>query len=334
MLRIGILTPVVRILCIIVLLMGVGLAFQPIATAAGSVVHGNVYDWSTFGTVSNAVVEVYSQPDKTLVDRYVVKSGSYEFSLPNGSYMLHGSAGTPGTPSEIDTTENITVTDSGDYTIDLILFPPIGLDDLDTINNSDYLTGVVNVTEGLNGTSTTSPPMQNSQSTQTSPPSSLLGSNRFVYLGMGVIVIAIGIVLLSFIFLRSSKKTRSSKEKKGPIWGIEEAVRATSPPMGDSEVEGQLSEDDAGKTPVTPPKMVISVQEQLLPQDCREVLAIMEKNGGRITQLDLRKALPYSEAKVSLIVSDLESRGIVKKIKKGRGNVLIINRPGDPGQDK
>jgi uncharacterized membrane protein len=39
--------------------------------------------------------------------------------------------------------------------------------------------------------------------------------------------------------------------------------------------------------------------------------------------------LPYSEAKVSLIVSDLESRGIIKKIKKGRGNILIINKPGE-----
>jgi uncharacterized membrane protein len=55
----------------------------------------------------------------------------------------------------------------------------------------------------------------------------------------------------------------------------------------------------------------------------------MEKSGGRITQLDLRKALPYSEAKVSLMITDLENRGIVKKIKKGRGNVLILNRPED-----
>jgi uncharacterized membrane protein len=77
-----------------------------------------------------------------------------------------------------------------------------------------------------------------------------------------------------------------------------------------------------------------SVQDLLLPEDCRQVLAIIEKNDGRITQLDLRKMLPYSEAKVSLIVSDLESRGLVKKIKKGRGNVLILNRQGERPPEK
>ncbi|MGM0771995.1 MAG: helix-turn-helix transcriptional regulator, partial [Halobacteriota archaeon] len=34
--------------------------------------------------------------------------------------------------------------------------------------------------------------------------------------------------------------------------------------------------------------------------------------------------LSYSEAKVSLIVSDLENRGLVEKFKKGRGNIIII----------
>ena len=37
---------------------------------------------------------------------------------------------------------------------------------------------------------------------------------------------------------------------------------------------------------------------------------------------------------MSLIVSDLESRGLIKKIKKGRGNVLIMNRPGKPEEKK
>ena len=322
--RIGILTPVARILCILMLLTGVGLAAQPTAIAVGSVVHGNVYDWSTFETTNNAVIEIYSQPNQTLIDRYVVKSGSYEFSLPDGSYMLHGSAGAPGTPSEIDTTENITVTDSGDYTIDLILFPPVGLDDLEVINDSGNLTGV-NTTGSVNIT-----PAQNAQPTQVQPSRE---SNWLIYLGVGVIVIAIGIVLLSFVLLRSSKKTRSAKEEMGQTES-EEAFMPEGPQI-DAEAEEQLpGEDDWKITPVPNQKTAISVQEQLLPQDCREVLAIMEKNGGRITQLDLRKALPYSEAKVSLIVSDLESRGIVKKIKKGRGNVLIINRPGDQAQDK
>jgi uncharacterized membrane protein len=98
-------------------------------------------------------------------------------------------------------------------------------------------------------------------------------------------------------------------------------------------VQKQAAEPSLPASPAQVPPQP-SVRDLLLPEDCRQVLSIIEKNDGRITQLDLRKMLPYSEAKVSLIVSDLESRGLVKKIKKGRGNVLILNRPGEQPPEK
>jgi len=61
-----------------------------------------------------------------------------------------------------------------------------------------------------------------------------------------------------------------------------------------------------------------------LPDDLKEVLEILKSEGGRITQKELRKRLGYSEAKMSLIVADLERRGLVEKIKKGRGNVIFL----------
>ena len=61
-----------------------------------------------------------------------------------------------------------------------------------------------------------------------------------------------------------------------------------------------------------------------LPKDLKDMVKMIEKKGGRINQSDLRKDLPYSEAKVSLMITDLESRGWIKRVKKGRGNVLIL----------
>jgi len=58
-----------------------------------------------------------------------------------------------------------------------------------------------------------------------------------------------------------------------------------------------------------------------LPKEAAQVLEIIKKEQ-RLTQKELRKKLPWSEAKVSLIVADLEERGLIKKIKKGRGNIL------------
>ncbi len=61
-----------------------------------------------------------------------------------------------------------------------------------------------------------------------------------------------------------------------------------------------------------------------MPEDLRRAVEIIKKEGGRITQKELRKRLGYSEAKVSLIIADLERRGIVEKVKKGRGNIIFL----------
>ncbi|MFH1820976.1 MAG: hypothetical protein ABH852_00825 [Methanobacteriota archaeon] len=61
-----------------------------------------------------------------------------------------------------------------------------------------------------------------------------------------------------------------------------------------------------------------------LPEDLQEIVEKVKEGGGRINQLELRQKLPYSEAKVSLMLADLESRGLIRKIKKGRGNIIIL----------
>ena len=64
--------------------------------------------------------------------------------------------------------------------------------------------------------------------------------------------------------------------------------------------------------------------EALLPDDLKEILNMIRANGNRITQRELRKKSPYSESKVSLMLSDLEERGLVEKFKRGRGNIIRI----------
>ena len=53
-----------------------------------------------------------------------------------------------------------------------------------------------------------------------------------------------------------------------------------------------------------------------------KVLSIIRKES-RITQKDLRKQIPLSEGKISLIITDLEDSGSIRKIRKGRGNILV-----------
>ncbi|MFH0978306.1 MAG: hypothetical protein V1837_03305 [Candidatus Woesearchaeota archaeon] len=57
-----------------------------------------------------------------------------------------------------------------------------------------------------------------------------------------------------------------------------------------------------------------------------EVLAFIKSHDGRTTQKDIRKQFPVSEAKISLVITELEHKGIVEKVKKGKGNIVILKR--------
>ena len=59
------------------------------------------------------------------------------------------------------------------------------------------------------------------------------------------------------------------------------------------------------------------------PDDLADLLAFIKKHK-RATQKDIRKHFALSEAKISLMIADLESQGKVKKIKKGRGNIIVF----------
>lgn len=56
------------------------------------------------------------------------------------------------------------------------------------------------------------------------------------------------------------------------------------------------------------------------------ITAYVRDQGGRTTQKEIRKHVGLSEAKVSLILADLEHHGVIEKIKKGRGNIVILKQ--------
>lgn len=77
---------------------------------------------------------------------------------------------------------------------------------------------------------------------------------------------------------------------------------------------------DAREAPAEKP----AEEKKVAKADLAEILAFVRNEGGRTTQKDLRRAIPYSEAKISLMIAELESQGKLKKIKKGRGNIIIL----------
>ena len=73
--------------------------------------------------------------------------------------------------------------------------------------------------------------------------------------------------------------------------------------------------EQTGKAPDIP--------EKEIPEDLQNLYSLIMKKGGRVTQKELRGEMKCSEAKVSLMLDDLEDRGYIKKIRKGRSNIII-----------
>ncbi|MFT4310271.1 MAG: helix-turn-helix transcriptional regulator [Candidatus Woesearchaeota archaeon] len=56
----------------------------------------------------------------------------------------------------------------------------------------------------------------------------------------------------------------------------------------------------------------------------QKIISLVQQADGSITQRHIRKSLPISEAKVSLLISELEKEGVLRKEKQGRVNVLRL----------
>ncbi len=206
-------------------------------------IYGTTYDWFTFDPMYNVVVEINTSPVQTMV----ADNGDFSFEVPFGSYII--TAGYyENTLLREYAEENITVTESGSYRIDLILLPTLEDNDF-TIDPPDF-----NIDDGGNALAAAS--------------------------------ILAGIAILGAIVAYYAMKKKPAEISKQSV-----------------KVIG-------------------------LPKDLQGVMEAIRAEGGRANQVELRRKLPYSEAKVSLMLTDLENRGLIKRIKKGRGNIVISTEGG------
>jgi len=66
------------------------------------------------------------------------------------------------------------------------------------------------------------------------------------------------------------------------------------------------------------------LEEEKDPKD--KIYEFIKQKGGRVTQREIRNNFPVSQATISLILTELENDGKLKKIKRGKGNIIILNK--------
>jgi len=112
-----------------------------------------------------------------------------------------------------------------------------------------------------------------------------------------------------------------------PSLDDEEALLQESSTIGDVEIEDNNSRLRIGlllAAIVIAAYLLYSRKDKEIDDDLKNLISIIRNEGGRITQKEIRKHMPMSEAKISLMIAELEKKGRIEKIKKGRGNVIIL----------
>ncbi len=254
--------------------------------ASGAVVHGTTYEWSTFEPLENTIVEVDSTPPQFLV----ASSGSYSFDLPEGTYTIRAEY-YHGNVLEYYAEENITIVGDGNFVLDLLMFPPI---------EDAFLYEDINFSEDLY---------------DYEEPDKITGEDDSL---VSPVLIAIFFILIAgFALFLWGRRRRSESDVKGAQGG--DARYEPPEPEMEPEPEPEIKEEGFERSEESE-----GLEESDIPSDLQEVLSVIRDDDGRISQKELRARLKYSEAKVSLMITDLEDRGLVKKVKKGRGNVIIL----------
>ncbi|MGB9929510.1 MAG: helix-turn-helix transcriptional regulator [Methanosarcina sp.] len=269
-------------------------------------VHGATYAWDTFEPLNDSVININSAPPQSIV----AKNSTYSFELPPGTYTITAKCYENDTLIYSKET-TLEIESQGNYVLDLLLYPV----------SENKITKTIPVEENdLENENTNSADFTK----RTTDFSSTLG-----YL------------LISFIFLfllgtaynlpRINKRKKKSRLQKknfntnefllkvfGTKFrpGIE--LSSLNPENAASMINPAVEDMDKSEAGNVPSK------KSPLSTEMREVLDIVRGHKGKITQKDLRSKLEYSEVKVSLMLSELEKKGLIKKFKNGRENIVIL----------
>ena len=219
-------------------------------SASAATIYGNVYDLS-LKKANNARVEINTVPKQFLV----AQNGSYSFEVPNGFYRIKAQI-MQKSAIVASVEENITVKQSGEYVLDLILFP----NNEEGVENADIDVNVGVIETGK--------------------------KQNYILTGL-VILSVLAVIFIGAYYLKKNKKQQKEK------------------PENEEEIKKEEKYEDDG---------------------LEQLIKIIKQENGRTTQKEIRKHIPLSEAKISLMIAELEHKGVIEKIKKGRGNIIILKK--------
>ena len=264
-------------------------------------VHGVTYEAGTFEPLNDTVIDINSTPPQSMV----AKNGMYSFELVPGDYAItarHYQNNTLTYSKEV----TFKIEEGGDYVIDSVLLPVFENQGGETLAYK---------TNDLNSENPTEQTRTDSSITSYL----LIALTLFLLLGGG------------YKLSRKHKKIEKNmfQEVKFNIPGLLVKVLGKSTGSGVRPGFENIEEAISVKEPIIESAdgsetETAALKKRPLSTNLLEMMDVIRGHKGRITQKDLRSRLGYSEVKVSLLLSELEKEGLIKKFKNGRENIVAL----------
>lgn len=271
-------------------------------------IHGATYAWDTLESLNDTVISINSNPPQSVL----AKDGTYSFELGPGDYVITARYYRNST-IVYSKEATLKIEEEGNYVFDLLLYPvsenPVKETAEDKISNVNN----VNPTEKTR-------------------------NDFFTVSHLPVALLVLFLFGGGYKLSRKRKKMKINRSQEGKFYTSGLLANALAKIPGSGIKLGVKNTQEAvsvKKTAIEPGEPGIEITDNSkietadlrkspLTKDLREVLDVIRGHRGRITQKDLRSRLDYSEVKVSLMLSELEKRGLIQKFKHGRENIVIL----------
>jgi uncharacterized membrane protein len=261
-------------------------------------VHGAAYAGDTLEPLNDTVIDINSNPPQS----FVAKEGTYSFELAPGNYIITARYYRNNTLIYSKET-TLKIEGEGNYVFDLLLYPVSKNQVTETLDKANILDNANPAERTGNDSSTI----------------------RYLPVALTIFLLLGGSYKLS----RKHRKMQENKFQEGKfnILGLLAKVLRRNTGSETGSEFGKIGEKNSVRGQVTESaenSETAAQKKTPLPADLLEILDVIRGHKGRITQKDLRGKLDYSEVKVSLLLSELEKRGRIKKLKNGRENIVIL----------
>ena len=271
---------------ILVVLLTAGIS----AVAFGAEIRGGVYELPSLDKLSDVVVEINTVPNQ----RMVANNGEYFFEgVPKGNYIISAKY-YENNELKYTTEEEVVVEGDGIFNIDLIMIPNLeGIED--TLEDVD-----VGVDENVVEDVLSDEP-----------------KDGYILL-LVVILVVLGVVGLIYFKMKNKKHDEEKKDM------VEHKKDTSETKKEDVEYRKDTSETKKEDVEYRKDASETKKDDAKLDSFALQAIQLLKKQNNRMTQKELIDKMGLSDAKISLLVDELVSEGKIKKIKKGRANVLVL----------